>query len=111
METTEQHATGKQKQRHRRMARPKSPPAIVDAPVVASPSAEKQTSLAVLTGMLARPEGATLAAMQEASGWQAHSVRGFLAGTLKKKGYTVTSEPAEGGRIYRATCSDSAADA
>jgi hypothetical protein len=37
-----------------------------------------------------------------ASGWQAHSVRGFLSGTLKKKhGLTVASEKADGIRRYR----------
>ncbi len=35
----------------------------------------------------------------EATGWQAHSVRGIIAGAIKKKlGLTVTSEPGEGGR-------------
>jgi hypothetical protein len=40
--------------------------------------------------------------MMTATGWQAHSVRGFLAGTLKKKlGRAVTPEKSEAGRIYR----------
>ena len=47
-------------------------------------------------------EGATLAAMQEATGWQAHSVRGFISGTVRKKlGLTVSSELGADGRIYR----------
>ncbi len=47
-------------------------------------------------------EGATLGAMQEATGWQAHSVRGFISGTVRKKlGLTVSSELGADGRIYR----------
>ena len=53
--------------------------------------------------MLRRREGATIAQMVEAAGWQPHTVRGAIAGALKKKlGLTVTSEKAEGpGRVYR----------
>jgi len=53
--------------------------------------------------MLRRPEGATIAEIAAATGWQAHTVRGFFAGALKKKlGLTVTSEKfEERGRVYR----------
>ena len=52
--------------------------------------------------MLRRPEGATIAQIVAATGWQPHSVRGFFAGALKKKlGLTVTSEKVEGTRVYR----------
>lgn len=108
MEPTETPAKPGRKPRQRRMARPAEAAAPLET--VAPPPA-RQTRLAVLTAMLARPEGATLADMQQASGWQAHSVRGFLAGTLKKKGYTVTSQPADGGRIYRAVLAGGAAGA
>ncbi|MBY0558537.1 DUF3489 domain-containing protein [Hyphomicrobium sp.] len=56
----------------------------------------------VLT-LLTRREGATIPEMMEATDWQQHSVRGFLAGTVKKKlGFTLTSKKAEGElRRYR----------
>lgn len=52
--------------------------------------------------LLSRASGATIAEMQNATGWQPHSVRGFLAGKIKKMpGLTLTSEkPADGPRRY-----------
>ena len=53
---------------------------------------EAQGKLGLLIGLLRQPEGATLAAMVAATGWQAHSVRGAMAGAIKKKlGLTVVS--------------------
>jgi len=41
-------------------------------------------------------------AIMAATGWQPHSVRGFLAGVVRKKlGLNLVSDPGEGGRIYR----------
>jgi hypothetical protein len=53
--------------------------------------------------LLTRRDGATIPEKMEASGWQQHSVRSFLAGTVKKKlGFPLTSSKAEGElRRYR----------
>lgn len=52
--------------------------------------------------MLRAPGGATIAAVMKATGWQQHSVRGFLAGTIRKKmGLELTSETSGDGRVYR----------
>jgi hypothetical protein len=52
--------------------------------------------------MLQRPEGATVAEVVSATGWQRHTVRGLFSGTLKKKlGLTLTSAKEERGRVYR----------
>jgi hypothetical protein len=60
------------------------------------------TKLARLIALLRRPQGASLADMVAATGWQAHSVRGALSGALKKKmGLVVASEVAGDVRVYR----------
>ena len=61
------------------------------------------TKQAVLIALLTRAEGATLAQMTEATGWQAHTVRGAIAGALKKNlGLEVISEKQPGSdRNYR----------
>ena len=52
--------------------------------------------------MLRAPAGATIAAIAAASGWQLHSVRGFLAGEVRKRlKLNLLSEPGHHGRIYR----------
>lgn len=53
--------------------------------------------------MLRRPTGASIDEIMAATGWQAHTIRGAIAGALKKKlGLAVESEKVEGrGRVYR----------
>ena len=57
---------------------------------------------AQVVAMLQRKNGATLVEIMEKMGWQKHTVRGFMAGTMKKAGYQVESFKPEGGeRTYR----------
>jgi len=73
---------------------------------VQAPRAKREgTKQAVLVELLTRAEGATLPQMTEATGWQVHTVRGAMAGALKKKlGLEITSEKQTGAdRIYRIT--------
>jgi hypothetical protein len=60
------------------------------------------TKRARIIGMLRAPAGTTIAAIMAATEWQQHSVRGFLAGVVRKKlGLNLVSEPADKGRVYR----------
>ena len=56
----------------------------------------------IVVGLLNRAGGVTLAELMEATGWQAHSVRGFIAGIARKRmGLNVVSEKRESGeRVY-----------
>jgi predicted transcriptional regulator len=58
-----------------------------------------------MIALLRRPAGATIDEIVAATGWQKHTVRGAIAGALKKKlGLQVTSEKVEGrGRVYQIT--------
>jgi len=66
---------------------------------------QRDSKQATIIQMLNHPEGATIAQICEATGWQAHTVRGTFAGAFKKKlGLTITSSKAQGGvRTYHAT--------
>ena len=77
-----------------------APVAPTGAPARKTREGSKQ---AQLIGMLKRPEGASIEEIVAAFGWQAHTVRGAIAGALKKKlGLDVTSEKVDGrGRVYR----------
>jgi Protein of unknown function (DUF3489) len=59
---------------------------------------------AQVVAMLQRKNGATLSEIMDKMGWQKHTVRGFMAGTMKKAGHNVESFKPEGGeRTYRIT--------
>ncbi len=68
-----------------------------------TPGTRANSKQAQLIEMLKRPDGATIDEIVKKFDWQAHTVRGALAGALKKKlGLNVQSEKVEGrGRAYR----------
>ena len=54
-----------------------------------------------VVAMLQSPAGVTITAMMKATGWQQHSVRGFLAGVVRKKlKLKLSSEKVDGTRVY-----------
>ena len=86
---------------------PKEPAS--EAPAFPQPAAPKErkpregTKQQQMIDLLRRPKGATLVEIVEATGWQQHTIRGAMAGALKKKlGLTITSEKDETrGRVYK----------
>lgn len=86
-------AAGASPQETRNRSRPSNSP---DAPKPAG-------KIALLMDLLQRKDGATIAEMTAATGWQAHSVRGAISGTIKKKlRFAVAAETVDGrGRVYR----------
>jgi hypothetical protein len=76
----------------------------LDAPTnPKTPRTRENSKQAQMIELLKRPDGATLNQLIEATGWQAHTVRGAMVGALKKKlGLTITSDKATGQeRTYR----------
>ena len=81
-----------------------------DQPDPAPKRGQGSSKQALVIEMLKRPEGATIAQISEATGWQHHTIRGTFAGALKKKlGLAIVSEkiegpagtPGAGQRLYR----------
>ena len=57
--------------------------------------------------MLQSPQGATIAAMMKATDWQQHSVRGFLAGVVRKRlKLKLSSKKVDGNRVYQIAVGD-----
>jgi len=55
-----------------------------------------------MIALLKRPSGATLNELMAETGWQAHSVRGFISGQLSKRlGFRIKSFKRDGERVYR----------
>jgi hypothetical protein len=86
--------------RARKTSKPKS--RARSAPVSSKPGTGPHTKHAHIIAMLRTPAGATIASLVTATEWQQHSVRGFLAGVVRKKlGLNLVSEKTEKGRVYR----------
>jgi uncharacterized protein DUF3489 len=78
------------------------PPVPVNAASGAVAKTRAGSKNAQVVAMLQGRAGTTIAAIMAATGWQQHSVRGFLAGVVRKKlGLNLVSEPGESGRVYR----------
>ena len=75
-----------------------------------TPRVRADSKQAQVIALLQRPQGTSIAEIMALTGWQAHSIRGLFAGTLKKRGILVSSEKAEGSeRVYRAALLSDAA--
>jgi hypothetical protein len=81
---------------------PKQPKRRKAAKAESELAAPRESKATQVITMLQRPEGASITEIMEKMGWQKHTVRGFMAGAMKKAGYTVESFKPEGGeRSYR----------
>jgi Protein of unknown function (DUF3489) len=71
-------------------------------PASSKSASRPDTKHSRIVAMLRAPAGATIAAIMTATDWQQHSVRGFLAGVVRKKlGFNLVSEQTDKGRVYR----------
>jgi Protein of unknown function (DUF3489) len=75
------------------------------SPKPAATTPREASKTTTVLELIRRPKGATLKEIMEATGWQAHSVRGFISGTVGKKlGLTVESSKRDDGeRVYKLT--------
>lgn len=91
-------------------AKSPKPPAPPKAPedvglfTIVSKAPNKQ---AIIIALLRKPDGSKLAELMQATGWQAHSIRGFLSGTIKKKlGLNLISQKHDGVQHYKLNTTD-----
>ena len=83
----------------RKTGKPKS--RVRSTPASLKTTAKPDTKHTRIVTMLRSPGGATIAAIMTATEWQQHSVRGFLAGVVRRKlGLNLVSEVTDKGRVY-----------
>ena len=68
-----------------------------------APKPRAATKIETLISALQMPEGASMATMIAATSWQAHSIRGAIAGAVRKRGHDVGSEKVGDTRVWRIT--------
>jgi Protein of unknown function (DUF3489) len=84
----------------RKTAKPASPKQ--SAPTSSRTPTRSDTKHDRIIAMLRTSAGATIASLVTATDWQQHSVRGFLAGVVRKRlGLNLVSEQTDKGRVYR----------
>ena len=103
LKTSKQSRSAKQKPKQRGRRAERKPSGAKPNGRTSPAAVRPGTKQALLIDLLKRKKGATIDEAVEATGWQPHSVRGAISGTLKKKlGLAVTSEkPGDGPRRYR----------
>jgi hypothetical protein len=85
-----------------RLTKRKPKAGVRSAPTSLKITAKPGTKHSRIVAMLRSPGGATIATIMAATEWQQHSVRGFLAGVVRKKlGLNLVSEQTDKGRVYR----------
>ncbi len=101
--TSKQSSSTKTQPRQRRRRAERKPSGAKPNGRTSPPAVRPGTKQALMIDLLARKKGATIEKIVAATGWQPHSLRGAISGTLKKKlGLAVTSEkPGNGPRRYR----------
>lgn len=68
-----------------------------------APKTRTATKIEMLITALQQPGGADMAAMITTTGWQAHSIRGAIAGAVRKRGHDVGSAKVGETRVWRIT--------
>lgn len=67
---------------------------------VTTDTTPRVSKLDLLSGLLNASDGATMKQMMDATGWQPHSVRGAMAGALRKRGLKIGSNRIDGVRRW-----------